>query len=165
MIDFKQNKEPKPLYSLLSEERGGATIEFMICLPLILIAFVFVLEFSMLFWAHHVASNNVRSATRFLTRAPLVEPFLTQSENMARTGNTATAIGAYKWMTGMNINVDTSFNNFTEDDFRNNGHTLRIRADVPYTFMTFDMMNELSGGSVGTAISFSIVEEARYIGD
>ena len=165
MIDFEKQIVGYFIRPVFRDEQGGATIEFMICLPLILIAFIFVLEFSMLFWAHHVAANNVRSATRFLARAPLVEPFLTQSENMAKTGDVSDTTGPYEWMASSNVDVDTSFNNFTSADFRTNGQTVRIRLDVPYTFMTFDMMNDLTNGAIGTSISFSVIEEARHVGD
>lgn len=148
-----------------SEENGGATIEFMICLPLILVAFVFVFEFSQLFWAHHVAANNVRSAIRFISRAPLVEPFLTQTENLAKTGTENDATGAYSWMSGVLVDIQPNFDSFTSADFRNDGQIVRIHARVPYSFMTFDMLNRFTSGAANTALTFSVVEEARYIGE
>ncbi|PCJ99820.1 MAG: hypothetical protein COA45_03110 [Zetaproteobacteria bacterium] len=137
----------------------------MICLPLILVAFIIVFEFSQLFWAHHVAANNVRSAIRYLSRAPLVEPFLTQTENMAKTGRINDAIGAYDWMVNIVVDLQPSFDSFTSADFRENGQVIRIQADIPYSFMTFNMLNSFTNGSAESDIVFSIVEEARYIGE
>ena len=45
------------------------------------------------------------------------------------------------------------------------GQVIRIQADVPYSFLTFDMLNALTSGTAGSAITFNIIEEGRYFGE
>lgn len=147
------------------DEQGGVTLEFVIGLPLLMVAMVFVFEFSTLFWAHHIATNNVRSAVRYLARAPLEEPYLTQATNMARTGNALATTGSYGWMDAVAITVEQANDNFSKPDFRNDGQIIRIRADIPFVLNTLAMMNAFSGNATANNLTVSVVEEARHIGE
>ncbi|MCK5384934.1 MAG: pilus assembly protein [Alphaproteobacteria bacterium] len=168
MMMVMQDISRKVLKPFVADNNGSATIEFVVTLPLTLVAFVFAFEFSQLFLAHHVATNNVRSATRYLSRAPLVEPYLTGTRNIARTGDLDTATGAYDWMAAIqdsDIDIQTNHETFTNTDFRVTGQVVRIQMDVPYTFTTFGMLNGFTGGSIGNGLTLNIIEEARYIGE
>jgi Flp pilus assembly protein TadG len=151
--------------------QGSVTAEFVISLPLILLALVFVFEFGSLFWAHHVAVNNVRDAIRFLSRAPLTSVFLTQATNIARTGNSATSIGIYDWMKktcadgGICININQSAATFSATDFRSAGQVIRIEADVPFPMPLFGLVNAFSNGTIPQILTLHIVEETRYFGE
>jgi|GEM_PF-6054512 len=148
-----------------ADRRGTSTVEFVIGLPLLLLAMVFVFEFSTLFWAHHIAVNDVRSAVRFLSRAPLAEPYLTAARNIAKTGDPADSIGDYDWMAGITVDIDESYATFSAADFRTGGDIIRIEARVPFALNTFAMLNAFTGGSIGNSLTLSVVEEARHIGE
>jgi len=159
------------MMKFLQNTRGSVTVEFVIGLPLILLALVFVFEFSNLFWAHHIAVNNVQSATRFLSRAPLAEPFLTQAANIAATGNPATPTGAYAWMEkicadgGICIDINQNFTTFSATDFRVAGKTVRVEANVPMAMPLFGLINAFSGGHIAQTLTLHIIEETRYFGE
>ena len=164
MIQAIRNIQHKALKPYATDNKGSATIEFVTTLPLVLVAFVFAFEFSRLFWAHHIATNNVRSATRYLARAPLAEPYLTEARNIARTGDPDTSTGAYDWMAAIadsNIDIQTNHETFTDTDFRVDGQVIRIQMDVPFTFSTVDFFNSFTGD----ALTLNIIEEARHIGE
>lgn len=150
---------------------ASVTIEFVIGLPLILVALVFVFEFSNIFWAHHITANNVQSAARFLARAPLAEPYLTQAENIAKTGDPTTETGRYDWMKkdcddgGICITIDQNFATFTAADFRAAGRIIKVQADVPLSLPLFGLINALSGGTTPDSINLRLVEETRYFGE
>lgn len=156
---------------ILANGTGSVTAEFVVGLPLILLALVFVFEFGSLFWAHHVAVNNVRDAARFLSRAPLTGSFLTQAANIARTGNPATSIGIYDWMKktcgdgGICININQNAVIFSAAYFRNAGQVIRIEADVPFPMPLFGLVNTFSNGAIAQTLIFHIVEETRYFGE
>ncbi len=49
-------------------ENGAVTVEFVCTLPLFLAALAFAFEFGQFFLAHQSTVNNVRAATRYLSR-------------------------------------------------------------------------------------------------
>ena len=178
MMMVMQDISRKVLKPFVADNNGSATIEFVVTLPLTLVAFVFAFEFSQLFLAHHVATNNVRSATRYFSRAPwivkdetqlIIKPeFYTGAMNIARTGAPDFAEGAYDWMAAIqdsDIDIKPDHEYFTDTDFRVEGWVVRIQMDVPYTFTTFGMLNGFTGGSIGNGLTLNIIEEARYIGE
>ena len=165
MIGFIRHIQRSARNYLQKADEGNVTMEFVIGLPLILVAFVMVFEFSSLFWAHHIATNNVRSAVRYLSRAPLTAPYITNATNLAKTGDPDDATGARNWMSAVDVDVNTSFSTFSSSDFRNNGQVIRIQADVPFGVGFFGMMNAFTGGDIPLAMTFSITEQARYIGE
>jgi Flp pilus assembly protein TadG len=154
-----------------AEDRGSVTVEFVIGVPLILLALVFAFEFGNLFWMHNIVVNNVHTAARFLSRAPLTGSFLTKAENIARTGDPNTATGVYAWMAktcaqgGICIDINQSYATFTNTDFRAAGKVIRIKARVPVATPLFGLMNILSGGNAPETLTFNVVEEARYFGE
>ena len=149
----------------IDDRRGTSTVEFVVGMPLLLLAMVFVFEFSSMFWAHHIAVNNVRSAVRFLSRAPLQEPYLSDAQNIAKTGNPNDSTGYYDWMAGVVVDINETYDTFSAADFRTSGQIIRIEAQVPFALNTFSMLNVFSGGSLGNSLTMSIVEEARFIGE
>ena len=150
---------------------GSVTVEFVIGLPLLLLALVLIFEFGSLFWAHHIAVNNVRGAARFLSRAPLMEPYLTEATNIARTGNPNTATGSYDWMKktcdegGICIDINQSFATFSAADFNVAGKVVRINAGIPFPIPLFGLINVFSGGSTPETLTFHVIEETRYFGE
>jgi Flp pilus assembly protein TadG len=162
-----RRQSPSPLWA---ENRGSVTVEFVIGVPLILLALVFAFEFGNLFWMHNIVVNNVHTATRFLSHAPLTGSFLTKAENMARTGDPDTATGAYDWMEktcaqgGICIDINQSFATFSNVDFRAAGKIIRIEARVPVATPLFGLMNLFTGGNAPETIIFNVAEEARYFG-
>lgn len=49
-------------------ERGIASVEFVMCLPILIVMLVVVIDFGRLFIDYHAVSKSVRDATRYLSR-------------------------------------------------------------------------------------------------
>ena len=161
------------------DDSGSATMEFVIGLPLLVIAIIFIFEFGSLFWAHHIATYNVRSAIRFLERVPsafISDPdsdFRKTADNIARFGEVVSTevpdTDKADWMKDIDttdISIDPASSTFTEDDgFRTAGQVIKIHMNVPFSMPTFGLANILSGGGAGSTVTFSIIEEGRYIGE
>jgi len=62
-------------------QRGAVTIEFVLTIPLFLVALAFAFEFGQFFLAHQSTVNNVRAAARYLARADVTTP---QKRTLAR---------------------------------------------------------------------------------
>jgi hypothetical protein len=170
------------LQNFRGAEKGSVTIEFVIGLPMILVAMVFIFEFSSMFWAHHIATNNVRSATRFISRAPLTAAFLTDAQNMALTGDPTGTIGFYNWNDatcangGPCVTITQNYANFTTA-FRVPGQIIRVEEDIPFQIPGFGLVKAFTGSSSLPAVTCTpsqpagvllaclrIVEETEYFG-
>lgn len=70
----------------LAGRTGAATIEFVLTIPLFLVALAFSFEFGQLFLAHQSTVNNARSAVRYLARTNLSFNDFQRANNIIRTG-------------------------------------------------------------------------------
>ncbi len=73
----------------LTNKAGSASVEFALCLPLLITLLIGAEEFGRAFWCHHTLVQMTRTATRYLARAP--DPtngtYRTQATNLALYGN------------------------------------------------------------------------------
>lgn len=159
---------------LLCAQDGSLTVEFVVMMPVLLAGLAFAFEFGRLMIAHHTTVNNVRSATRYLSRAELslVEDagstVRTQVDNIIRTG--VPAGGALpSWVndeTDIDIVVTPAQATFSDDDFRDSGQVLRVQTTVNFRFLIFQFVDIFNDPTPqGGFIPIVIVEDIRYIGD
>lgn len=80
-------RKPRPP-QFLRDSDGAITIEFVMTLPIFLIALAFSFEFGQYFLAHQNTVNNVRAASRYLARIDDPEEHLAEAANIIRTGRT-----------------------------------------------------------------------------
>jgi Flp pilus assembly protein TadG len=153
--------------SFLADRQGLGTIEFVATLPMFLAALAFAFEFGMLFLAHQSVTNNVRAATRFLSRVPA--PYSSENRaiavNLIRTGQpfggtppsflAGVCTPSSSCMASTNIGGNTRV-------------TISVHIDYPLTIFNFaersgDPFNDAPGPNRAT-IPFVVRESAEAIG-
>jgi len=160
----------------LSDRRGSITVEFIIVLPLMLSALVFVYELGRAFLAYEIVSQDIRASVRYLARAPDVDfantsgGYTLKAENLAKTGDsslTADCPASYPaatqtnchfpWTSSSTIDVQTT--GFSDSNYNVSGSVITMTADVP--------MNLSFLGFIGaqTAYTISLANTSQYIGD
>lgn len=72
--------------SFRRSDDGAVTIEFVCSLPLFLVALAFAFEFGQFFLAHQSTANNVRAATRYLSRTDASIQSQIIARRIVRTG-------------------------------------------------------------------------------
>ena len=136
-------------------ERGTVTIEFVVTLPLFLVALAFAFEFGQFFLAHQSTVNNVRAASRYLSRTDATRADRTRAESIVRTGQIAggTAPGYLADAT-----VDVSSQNLIDPDDQDRPliRIWRISARVGYQPSLFGFF-----GGDNAKIPFVVREDIR----
>lgn len=140
------------------DRNGAVTIEFVLTFPLFLAALAFSFEFGRLFVAHHTVVNNVRAATRYLSRSDLSAAAQANAEQIVRTGAISGATEP-SWMSGASIVVTPSYSTYSDADFIIAGQTVRITARIDFPLSIFGFT-----GDGRAAIPFGVVEDERHIG-
>ena len=142
------------------EQRGTATIEFVTTLPLFLAALAFSFEFGQIFLAHQSTVNNVREASRYLSRSGLTATNITYATNMVRTGR-MTGGTAPDYLTAANatVTITPSYSTFSTPTFSKSGQTTRVMVRVNYPLSIFGFT-----GDTHVTIPFVVVEDLRYVG-
>lgn len=158
----------------LRAEDGSLTIEFVVMMPVLLAGLAFAFEFGRLMIAHHTTVNNVRSATRYLSRADLAlventgSTVRTQVDNIIRTG-VPTGGELPAWVNDaddITIVVTPAQATFSDADFRDNGQVLRVQTTVNFRFLIFQFINIFNDPTPqGGFIPIVIVEDMRHVGD
>lgn len=154
----------KLLRAFAKENQGLITVEFVCVIPLILAALFFVYEFGRAFWAYEVASQDMRTAIRYLSRAESVDftnttgGYILKAQNLAETGTTdASDSMHYPWTASSSISVSTAA--FTNANYNVNGSVITMTASIPMT------LSFLAFIGVSTDYTMSISDTAQYIGD
>jgi len=142
---------------------GAITAEFVCTLPLILAAMAFAFEFGRALWAHQILTENVRAATRFLSRSEITDSSRTLAENIVTTGRADTTSGEF-WGEQVTVTFHPSVENgpvqtFGPPDFRVSGQTIRIEAQVPVNLALLGFLG------ISTWLTVGAADEARHIGD
>jgi Flp pilus assembly protein TadG len=143
---------------LLSDERGAATIEFVCTLPLFLAALAFAFEFGQIFLAHQSTVNNVRAASRYLSRSDLSTADIDKAKNMVLTGQLVGGT-APDYIELDDINVQDSYTTFSPPNFSRSGSTARIYVHVAFPLTIFSFL-----GDSRPTIPFVVVEDFRFVG-
>lgn len=151
------SRRAKKLFS--RDEHGAVTIEFVVTLPLFLATLAFAFEFGQIFLAHQSTVNNVRAATRYLSRSDLSATDLTEAENLIRTGRLVGGT-APEWLADADVAIDTAYSAFGPPDFSRAGNTVRIVTRVDYPLSIFGFASDDGIAS----IPFVVVEDFRFIG-
>jgi Flp pilus assembly protein TadG len=137
---------------------GAATIEFVCTLPLFLAALAFAFEFGQIFLAHQATVNNVRAASRYLSRSDLSVTDVTKAKNMVLTGQLEGGV-APDYLSMDDIIVEEEYTTFNATTFSRAGVTSRIYARVDFPLTIFGFL-----GDNRPSIPFVIVEDFRFIG-
>ena len=164
----------RPISNFFSDRRGSITVEFVIVLPLMLSALVFIFELGRAFLAYEIVSHDIRAAIRYLSRAETVDftntsgGYVQSAKNLAQTGSasvTANCPASYPasgstnchfpWTSSSQIDVSTT----SSGNFNVDGVVVYMKASVP--------MNLSFLGFIGaqTAYTLTVDDTAQYIGD
>jgi hypothetical protein len=141
------------------EERGTSTIEFVVLMPLFLVALAFVFEFGRFFIAYQVTANNVRSAARYIAQVDLSEDNEIKAENIIRTGRVnGKSSDAPNYLANL-CNPNTSIED--GDCIIRADRPIRIEVRVDFPLTIFRFMN--TGGKEAT-LPFRVVEYVHPVG-
>lgn len=142
------------LRQLHRAEDGVATVEFSIVFFFFLLPlFVGIAEFGRGLWYHQAVTKGVRDATRYLTRAPLTEPFFNQARTLAMSGLAA-------WDDPGTIEI--AIQNVPNPDIYRGPDPIRIvtvTATVPFNFPLL--------GAIGLdpGLTLTVADQARHYGE
>jgi hypothetical protein len=142
----------------LRDERGAATVEFVCTLPLFLAALAFAFEFGQIFLAHQATVNNVRAASRYLSRSDLSAADIDKAKNMVLTGQLQGG-SAPDYLELDDIKVQKDYTAFSPPTFSRSGTTARIYARVEFPLTIFGFL-----GDSRPTIPFVVVEDFRFVG-
>lgn len=152
--------------SFAKDRNGAVTIEFVVTLPLFLAALAFAFEFGQIFLAHQSTVNNVRAASRYLSRADLSTQTataisLSRARNIIRTGQVFGG-SAPGYLDDICLPVseciDTSYTTFGPPTFTKAGRTVRLKVRVDYPLSIFGL-----AGETRASVPFVVVEDARVM--
>jgi Flp pilus assembly protein TadG len=153
------------LSRLRHDERGTMVTEFVITLPLLLIFLFGFIGVGQLLWYHHIITNGVRDATRYLSRvdSPTVDPHLTRAKNLAMKGIVDTGGSVfYFWTDANSINVTMLSIANPDNAFREDGPVPVVRMSatvaVNLPILGFAFLG------MSPSITYTVVDEARWIG-
>lgn len=145
----------------LKDTKAAVTVEFVVTLPMFLAALAFAFEFGQIFLAHQSTANNVRAATRYLSRSDLSSTDLTRAENIVRTGIPVGGTAPdYLNTANATVNINPSYRTFGPPEFSRSGQTVRIRTEVTFPLSIFGLVD----GGASLSIPFVIVEDIRFVG-
>jgi hypothetical protein len=141
--------------SFTGTENGAVTIEFVCTLPLFLAALAFAFEFGQFFLAHQSTVNNVRAATRYLSRTDASNQDRIVARRIVRTGQISGGTSP-DYLTNADVDFDL-------EDVVNNGDPDRpsisiwsITTRVNYRPMLFGFV-----GGENVTIPFVVREDFR----
>ena len=150
-------------WGFLGSRKGSLTVELVVTFPVLIAALAFAYEFGRFFMAHHDTVNNVREASRFISRHP--DPSSADAANIVtniiKTGRPS---GGYEpdWMTNADISIQPTYSTFSASDFRTGGDVIRIRVIVDFPVQ---LLGFIGTGSDRASISYAVVDQVRYFGD
>ena len=160
----------RSLRDFVRAERGSLTVEYVIILPMFLVALAFAFEFGQIFIAHQSVENNVRSAVRYLARSDLDPGDLQTARNIAMTGR-PTGGTAAPYLTcavpppggddptaaDSCIGIDPTA--FFSNVYGRSGKTVRINMRMDYSITFFGFL-----GPDVFDIEMYVSEDARHSG-
>ena len=146
------------LRTFASREEGTITVEFVVMLPVVLAALAFTFEFGRALWAHHVLSENVRSASRYLARTLITDDTRAVAANIATSGDPS--VGGTFWGEAVLVEVDPDCRTFTKaEGYRANGKVLCVQASVPLKLAMLAIIGR------SNTIRLAAASQARHIGE
>jgi hypothetical protein len=143
-------------------EKGTATIESSIIMPLLVILFVGMVDFGRAFWHYQTVLTGIRDGTRYLSRRPLADPpnscvLAAGADTEAQTLATTGSIGGGE----LRLSYFTATSQGAEPIPAGPAHYpcrvwVEATVDIPVLF--------LDGLGIGP-ITFTIRDEARHYGN
>lgn len=141
------------------DERGTSTIEFVVLMPLFLMALAFVFEFGRFFIAYQNTANNVRSAARYIAQVELSEANEVKAENIIRTGRPN---GRTSDAPDYLANLCTRDSSIEDGDCIIRGdRPIRVEVRVRFPLTIFRFLNP---DDTETYLTFRIVEYVHPVG-
>ena len=143
-------------HTFAGADSGAVTIEFVCTLPLFLAALAFAFEFGQFFLAHQSTVNNVRAATRYLSRTDASVQSQITARRIVRTGQTSGGT-APDYLAAANVDFDL-------EDVINAGANRpsvaiwRVTTRVNYRPMLFGFV-----GGENVTIPFVVREDFRVV--
>lgn len=143
-------------------EEGGVTLEFVITLPLFIGVLAFIFEFGQVFLAYHDTVNNVRAASRYLSRTlnPGGALEMQNAEDIVRAGR----IGGTgpDWREAATVQIDGAARTVAAggafDDPRSSA---RITVEAQFPVFLLGLVNIFQPGNRRGTITFAIAEDVR----
>ncbi len=143
--------------SFAKDDGGAGTIEFVLAVPMFVVALAFSFEFGQLFLAHQSTVNNVRSAARYLSRTALTGTNVANAREIVRSGRIdGDCNPEYMCAAGTDIQINTDF-----DAEPGMPRRIRIRTQTSFPLTLFRLIDR--DGSE-TSIPFVVTEDLRYVG-
>jgi Flp pilus assembly protein TadG len=149
----------RSIRSFLREDKAAVTIEFVLMLPMFLIALAISFEFGQIFLAHQQTVDNVRQAARYLSHTDLSGSDIARALNIVRTGRVAGgAAPDFLSASHADVTITPNYKSFGPPDYSRSGNTSRIRVRVSYPLTIFTFIDNRA------SIPFVVVEDLRYVG-
>lgn len=145
-----------------SGEEGSTTLEFVLSLPLFVGLLAFVFEFGQIFLAYHDTVNNVRAASRYLSRTldPTGPQAVANADDLVRAGVIGGTGPEWRESAVVQINGDARLI-AAGSTFERERMSARIVVTVDYPVFLLGLVNIFTpGGNPGT-ITFAIAEDIR----
>jgi hypothetical protein len=142
--------------SCAGAEKGAVTIEFVCTLPLFLAALAFAFEFGQFFLAHQSTVNNVRAATRYLSRTDANVQDRVVARRIVRTGQISGGTSPdYLTVADVDFELEDVIN---PDPDRPSISIWRLTTRVDYRPMLFGFV-----GGENVTIPFVVREDFRVV--
>lgn len=150
--------------NFLNDASGLITVEFVCTIPLIFAALAFVYEFGRTVWAYEVISQDIRTATRYLSRvegADLSASDPAGAITLAKTGETSGTAMHWPWTeascTGTSC-VTVTTTSFSSANYNQDGSVIVMTAQVPITLSFLWFIGR-------PTYTLTVTDDAQYIGD
>ncbi len=151
--------------SFLCDAAGSITVEFVVMVPVLLVALVFSFEFGRALWAYDVMTRDVRYATRFLSRDRDAD-FL-RAQNVAETGLPLGSQKHFPWSTAVaTFNITTPAKTGALTEYNSAVTVYRMRASLPLTLSFLGAINNFLNSNVVTNnYTLVVTDEIRWVGE
>ena len=151
----------------LKKTSGSMTVEFIVLVPMLLVALGFAYEFGRAMWAYDVMTRDVRAAVRYLSRTyPYDATSKGYAINVARTGIPVGGTTHFPWGAPWSscspcVTVGSE-TNFSIGNYNENGFVFSVTGAVP---LTLYFLGFLEGFGFNTSYTLTVTDRARYIGN
>lgn len=151
--------------SFLCDAAGSITVEFVVMVPVLLVALVFSFEFGRALWAYDVMTRDVRAATRFLSRDRDAD-FL-RAQNVAETGSPSGSQKHFPWSTASaTFNITTPAKTGALTEYNSAVTVYRMSASLPLTLSFLEAINNFLNSDVITNnYTLVVTDEVRWVGE
>jgi Flp pilus assembly protein TadG len=153
----------------LKDRSGSMTVEFVVLVPVLLVALVFSFDFGRAFWAYDTITRDVRAGARYVSRVqtvPTSGDCPTATQNIIETGSPTDSTNKHFPWKGVTLTtVPQCTVSSAISGFNLPVQMVQIQASVPYTLSFVTFFNTFTGGSLGASYNFVVTDQARWIGN